>query len=156
MNHFVRLFKIFFLFILFFCLYDYFFENFIIHIFNFFKKFKYLYKENEQDNKDNLFRKVNKSGNDINTIFNNEIGLILNIPIVFYLDGSLLPFTYTAIMSILEHKYKNTYYIFFLLVPFNFSKSHKIIINKLKNQKKCSINFIYIKYKFEDLHIIFY
>ena len=89
-------------------------------------------------------------------IYNNILKKIknshINIPIVLSSDDNCAPLMYTAMLSILENQYKTTYYIFFLLVPFNFSKNFENEILALSNKYKCYIQFIYInKKEFRDV-----
>ena len=85
------------------------------------------------------------------TILNNLKDMHLSIPIVLSSDNGYAPFMYTTMLSILENGYKNTYYIFYLLVPSNFSKIIKNIILELNNKYKCYIQFIYINNIFENV-----
>lgn len=48
-------------------------------------------------------------------------------------------------VSILENGYANTFYAFYLLIPYNFSKIIENQIFELINKYKCYINFIYIE-----------
>lgn len=75
----------------------------------------------------------------------------LNIPIVLASDDKGAPFMYTTIISALEHKYNNTYYTFFLLVPRNFSESFKNKIMEIMDKYLCNINFIYVNKIFENI-----
>ena len=80
-----------------------------------------------------------------NDILKNIKSSHLTIPIVLSSDNQYSPFMYTTMVSILENQYKVTYYIFFLLVPFNISKSIENEIFSLTYKYKCSIQFIYMK-----------
>ena len=84
-------------------------------------------------------------------ILNNIKDKHFSIPIVLSSDNRYATFMYTTMLSILESGYKNTYYIFYLLVSSNFSKSIKNIILELNNKYKCYINFIYINSIFENV-----
>ena len=78
---------------------------------------------------------------------------IITIPLVLSADDDYAPFMYTTMISILENKYKRTFYIFYLFVPYNFSKNYEKIILDINNKYKCSINFVYIKNAFEKIII---
>ena len=80
-----------------------------------------------------------------NDILNNIKNSHLTIPIVLSSDNEYSPFMYTTMVSILENQNKTSYYIFFLLVPFNFSKKFEKEILTLNYKYKCNIKFIYIK-----------
>ena len=67
------------------------------------------------------------------------------IPVVLSTDNEYAPFIYTTLISILENGFKNTYYIFYLLVNYDFSKNYENIILDLNNKYRCNIYFIYIK-----------
>ena len=73
----------------------------------------------------------------------------LIIPIVLSSDDNYAPFMYTTLLSILKNSYAKTFYVFFLLVPPNFSNKYQNLILKLTNIYKCSIHFIIIKNSFE-------
>ena len=84
-------------------------------------------------------------------ILKNIIEKQIIIPIVLSADNSYAPFMYITMISILEHGYKNTYYIFYLLVPSNFSKNYENMILELNNKYKCNIHFVYIQNVFEKI-----
>lgn len=86
-----------------------------------------------------------------NSILKELKGKNLIIPIVLSSDDKYAPFMYTTMLSILENGKKETFYIFYLLVPYNFSKSNQKIIQELANKYNCYLNFIYIKKIFDDL-----
>ena len=86
-------------------------------------------------------------------ILNKLNNLQLNIPIVLSSDNKYEPYLYTTMVSILENQYKNTFYSFYVLVPFNFSKIKENEILKLNNKYKCYIHFIYIKKIFENIRM---
>lgn len=86
-----------------------------------------------------------------NNILNSLNKKHLIIPIVLASDNKYAPFMYTTILSILENAYKKTFYVFYLLVPSNFSKLNQNLILKLNNNYKCSIHFIFIKNIFENI-----
>ena len=96
----------------------------------------------------NLFSKKIKKYNSILNKIKNET---LTIPIVLSTDDKYTPFLYTTMISILENGYKNTYYIFYLLVPFNFSKINENKIYDINNKYKCYIYFIHIQNIFENI-----
>ena len=75
----------------------------------------------------------------------------ITIPIVLSSDDEYAPFMYTTILSILENAYKTTFYVFFLLVPSNFSNSYQNLIQKLNDNYKCYIHFIFIEHAFEKI-----
>ena len=75
----------------------------------------------------------------------------LTIPIVLSSDDQYAPFMYTTILSILENAYKTTFYVFFLLVPSNFSNSYQNLIQNLNDNYKCYIHFIFIEHSFEKI-----
>ena len=75
----------------------------------------------------------------------------LTIPIVLSSDEQYAPFMYTTMISILENAYKKTFYVFYLLVQPNFSNESQNLILKLNDKYKCSIHFIFIKNKFENI-----
>ena len=85
------------------------------------------------------------------SILNNINNVTLTIPIVLASDDKYLPFMYTTMISILENGNKNTYYIFYLLVPFNFSQINKTKINEINNNYKCFIYFIHIPNIFDNI-----
>ena len=87
------------------------------------------------------------------TIINNSNKIELDIPIVLSSDNKYAPFMYTTMLSILENKNKDTFYVFYLLVPENFSNNNKRLILQLKHEYQCNINFIYIKKFFENLEM---
>ena len=66
----------------------------------------------------------------------------LKIPIVLSSDDKYAIYMYTAMISILKNKNKNTYYIFYLLVPLKFSKSNINKILSIREQYICDIHFI--------------
>ena len=84
--------------------------------------------------------------NYINTISNS----FFTIPLVLSTDGNYAPYLYTTMISILENANEKTFYEFYILVPFNFSKSIEKTILKINNNYKCKINFIYIKNVFKN------
>ena len=84
-------------------------------------------------------------------ILNGILNMHLSIPIVLSSDDKYSPFMYTTMISILENANKATYYIFFLLIPSNFSENIKKRIISINDKYKCSINFIYIENEFENL-----
>ena len=86
-----------------------------------------------------------------NTLLTKIKDFHLNIPIVLASDDKGAPFMYTTIISALEHKYNNTYYTFFLLVPRNFSESFKNKIMEIMDKYLCNINFIYVNKIFENI-----
>ena len=88
-----------------------------------------------------------------NNLLNTLNNLQLKIPIVLSSDDEYAPFMYTTMISILENAYKKTFYIFFLLVPSDFSKSSENAILKISDIYKCSIHFIHIKNIFENLNM---
>lgn len=66
----------------------------------------------------------------------------LTIPIVLSSDDKYALYTYTTMISILKNKNKNTFYVFYLLVPLNFSKNNVNIILSIYETYNCYINFI--------------
>ena len=80
-----------------------------------------------------------------NNLLINITDMHLIIPIVLSADNHYCPFLYTTMISILESAYKNTYYIFYLLIPPDFSKNNKKLILGINDKYKCNIYFIYIK-----------
>ena len=86
----------------------------------------------------NEFLKYDNLSNSLNNNMN------LTIPIVLSSDEKNAPYMYTTMISILENSDIQTFYIFYLLVPANFSKNIENIILKINDNYKCSINFIYI------------
>ena len=88
-----------------------------------------------------------------NSILNNIKNITLTIPVVLSSDNKYAHCMYTTILSILENSYKNTYYIFYLLVPFDFSKSNENKILEIYYKYSCFIYFIYIKNLFKNLII---
>ena len=85
------------------------------------------------------------------SILNNLTNMCINIPIVLSADDEYAPYMYTSMVSILENRYKNTYYSFYLLVPYNFSKNIESLILDITNKYICSIYFIHIERLFENL-----
>ena len=73
------------------------------------------------------------------------------IPIVLSTNNEYAPFMYTTMVSILESGFKNTYYIFYLLINYDFSKYYEKIILDLNNNYRCNIYFIYIKKESEKI-----
>jgi len=86
-----------------------------------------------------------------NNILNNLKNMHSIIHIVLSSDNEYAPFLYTTIVSILENGYKNTYYIFYLLVSSNFSKNIQNILLELNKKYKCYIYFICINNIFENV-----
>ena len=89
--------------------------------------------------------------------YNNTLINIYNkhliIPIVLASDDNYTPFLYTTMISILENAYKSTYYIFYIMVPSNYSKSNEKLILGINYKYKCNIHFIYIKNTFDGIVI---
>ena len=79
------------------------------------------------------------------SLLNNLKDFYLTIPIVLYVNNQNLPFIYTIMISILENGNRNTYYTFYLLTPFNLTKTNKKQILELNNKYKCYIYIIYIQ-----------
>ena len=69
----------------------------------------------------------------------------LIIPIVLYSNDDYSPYMYTTMVSILENADKKTFYVFYLLVPSNFSEITKNTILKIYDIYKCYIRFIYLE-----------
>ena len=67
----------------------------------------------------------------------------LIIPVVLSSNNKHVPFIYTTLVSILENTNRKTFYLFYLLVPSDFSERNKNDILKLNNIYKCNIIFIY-------------
>ena len=80
-----------------------------------------------------------------NNILKNFTLKQITIPIVLSTNNENAPFMYTSMISILENGFKNTYYIFYLLVNYDFSKNYENIILDLNNKYRCNIYFTYIK-----------
>ncbi len=91
----------------------------------------------------NEFWKYNNISNTLNNID-------LTIPIVLSTDEKYAPYMYTTMISILENANIKTFYIFYLLVPSNFSKSIESTFLKINDNYKCSINFIYLENVFNN------
>ena len=51
----------------------------------------------------------------------------LMIPVVLSSNNKYVPFIYTTLVSILENTNRKTFYLFYLLVPSDFSKKIKMI-----------------------------
>ena len=77
----------------------------------------------------------------------------LIIPIVLSSDKNYAPFMYTTMLSALQNAKENTFYDFYLIVHPNFTDKRKEQINKLKNKYTCSINFIDMEERFNNLGI---
>ena len=88
-----------------------------------------------------------------NSILNDIKNITLTIPIVLSSDSKNAPLMYTTMISILENGYKNTYYIFYLLVPSDFSKSIENKILEIYYKYRCFIYFIYLKNLIEIFNI---
>ena len=73
------------------------------------------------------------------------------IPIVLSSDNNYTPFLYTTMLSVLKSANKNTFYDFYLIVTPDFSNKNKEVINKLKKEYDCNINFIDIENQFNNL-----
>lgn len=86
-----------------------------------------------------------------NNILINTFNTHLIIPIVLSSDNNYSPFLYTTIISILENAYKSTYYVFYLLVPSDFSKGNEKLILGINDKYKCNIHFIYMKNAFDGM-----
>ena len=82
-------------------------------------------------------------------ILNEVKGKQTAIPIVLSANNDSAPFMYTTMISILESGFQNTYYIFYLLVSFDFSKYYENIILEINNKYRCNIYFIHIKKEYE-------
>ena len=104
-------------------------------------------KPNNNKCKNSFLNEFLKYDNISNTINNTH----LIIPIVLSADDMYAPFMYTTIISILENSNKKTFYVFFLLVPHNFSKTLENTILKINDNYKCSIHFIYINNIFDNI-----
>ena len=81
------------------------------------------------------------------SILNNFKDTHLTIPIVLSSDDKYALYMYTTMISLLENKNKNTYYIFYLLVPFEFSKSNAKKILSIAEKYICYIHFIKVDEK---------
>ena len=108
------------------------------------------FNENRNDNNDiskksfiNEFIKYKNIANNLNKVS-------FTIPIVLSSDEHYAPYLYTSMISILENSNKKTFYEFYILVPANFSKNIEERIQKINDNYKCSINFIYIKNAFKN------
>ena len=88
-----------------------------------------------------------------NNILNNLINKQLTIPVVLYLDNKSTPLMYTTIISILENAYRSSYYIFYLLIPNNYSKNNENLILEMNNKYKCYIKFIYFQKILDKMNI---
>lgn len=104
-----------------------------------------------------LITKINNDSLTINeflkykTLLNKLFEIHLSIPIVLSSDNQYAPFMYTTIISILENGNRNTYYIFYLLVPSDFSKNNENLFLELYDKYKCYIYFIYLQNIFENV-----
>ena len=108
------------------------------------------------------FNKKNSNSSFINDylkyefLLNNFKDIHLTIPIVLASDDKYALYMYTTMISILENKNKNTYYIFYLLVPFKFSKSNAKKILSIAENYNCYIHFINMDekmFKYIKMHI---
>ena len=80
----------------------------------------------------------------------------LTIPLVLSSDDKYALYLYTTMISLLQNKNKNTYYIFYLLVPFKFSKKNVKKILSIAEKYICYIHFIKVnekKFKYIKMHI---
>lgn len=101
-----------------------------------------------KNNCNNSYRKEFLKYQNISNNLNKEL---LTIPIVLSSDDKYTPYLYTTMLSILENGYKKTFYVFYLFVPSNFSKTYQNLILKLNDVHKCSIHFIFIKNFFDNI-----
>ena len=109
---------------------------------------QFLRNRNNNNLKNNSFTNEFSKYKDI---LNNFYKIHLTIPIVLCADNNYAPFMYTTMISILENGYKNTYYIFFLLVSSGFSKKIQKLIIELNNKYNYYIYFIFIENQFENI-----
>ena len=101
--------------------------------------------------KNNIYKNNGSYLNEFSKYYFNILNVIYQtIPIVLSSDEWYAPFTYTAIISVLNNGY--SFYSFFILVTESFPKKYKKDILKLKRKYvKCSFHFIYMKEEFTDI-----
>lgn len=73
------------------------------------------------------------------------------IPIILASDKNYAPFMQIAILSILKNGSQNTFYDFYLMVSDDFTSENKRLINELKKEYKCNIQFLDMKDTFKNI-----